>query len=596
MATATTSYTSNTCPRVTLTVTQKSSTGNSVTYSYTLQYVTNGYTMISSSSKTVTASIGGTSVYNAAITVGGKSTYTIKTGTITKSKTHAAQTIALSVSIDWGSATWSGVTLGTRSGSASMTLAAKTSYSIAYSANGGSGAPSKQTKWYGETLTLSTTKPTRTGYTWSKWNTKADGSGSSYASGASYTGNAAMTLYAVWTANTYTITLNKNGGSGGTSSVTKTYNKSATLPTAANSPTRTNYKFLGWATTARAKSAQWKAGATYTNNITANTTLYAVWELAYIAPKITGFKAYRCGEDGTQQSDGEYARVYFNWSVDTSIDSSNQMESITITLNNSQKYSSTAGGTSGTVDTIIPSVDPDTVYTVVASITDTYTSGATVTVTGRVESARFLADFNLETKEGIAFFGSAPDDGFVVYKQVQSHYSDIGFMHEHTSGVRVGVGVGAGGKNHGLYSGTLGKWIAYAVSDTGKMYFNGYEVGINHVLWSGSQYMFESQTATLSSPISSQANGICLIFSLYQDGSALDQEFFSHFVPKGFCDLHNAVGMTFSLCSPWGNAVKYLYISDTSIVGHTINSNASLTVGGITYNNRRFVLRYVVGV
>jgi uncharacterized repeat protein (TIGR02543 family) len=72
-------------------------------------------------------------------------------------------------------------------------------YTVKYDANGGSGAPSSQTKTQGATLTLSSTKPTRSGYTFKCWNTKSDGTGTSYNSGSSYTANANVTLYAIWT-------------------------------------------------------------------------------------------------------------------------------------------------------------------------------------------------------------------------------------------------------------------------------------------------------------------------------------------------------------------------------------------------------------
>ena len=74
-------------------------------------------------------------------------------------------------------------------------------YTISYDANGGSGAPSSQTKTYGVTLTLSSTTPTRTGYTFNGWNTNSSGTGTDYAAGASYTTNAGATLYAKWTQN-----------------------------------------------------------------------------------------------------------------------------------------------------------------------------------------------------------------------------------------------------------------------------------------------------------------------------------------------------------------------------------------------------------
>lgn len=54
-------------------------------------------------------------------------------------------------------------------------------YTISYNANGGSGAPSSQTKDGGIDLTLSSTVPTRSGYAFAGWNTQADGSGTSYA-------------------------------------------------------------------------------------------------------------------------------------------------------------------------------------------------------------------------------------------------------------------------------------------------------------------------------------------------------------------------------------------------------------------------------
>ena len=74
-------------------------------------------------------------------------------------------------------------------------------YTISYNANGGSGAPSSQTKTHGVSLTLSSTKPTRSGYTFTGWNTKANGTGTSYSAGGSYTVNASVTLYAQWKVN-----------------------------------------------------------------------------------------------------------------------------------------------------------------------------------------------------------------------------------------------------------------------------------------------------------------------------------------------------------------------------------------------------------
>ena len=72
---------------------------------------------------------------------------------------------------------------------------------VNYNANGGSGAPASQDKYNTVDLTLSSTKPTRTNFTFISWNTKSDGSGTSYQPGSKYTANESVTLYAIWKAN-----------------------------------------------------------------------------------------------------------------------------------------------------------------------------------------------------------------------------------------------------------------------------------------------------------------------------------------------------------------------------------------------------------
>lgn len=109
---------------------------------------------------------------------------------------------------------------GTYNPSSNMTWGAvwtTKTYTVSYNANGGTGAPSSQTKTHGVTLTLSSTTPTRatvgsTSYTFNGWNTAADGTGTNYSAGGSYTANAAVTLYAKWTATTVSTKLNTPTG------------------------------------------------------------------------------------------------------------------------------------------------------------------------------------------------------------------------------------------------------------------------------------------------------------------------------------------------------------------------------------------------
>lgn len=74
-------------------------------------------------------------------------------------------------------------------------------HTVSYNANGGSGAPGNQTKTFGSQMFLTTTKPTREGYTFVGWNTAADGSGTVYYAGDEYTADrngGTVTLYAQW--------------------------------------------------------------------------------------------------------------------------------------------------------------------------------------------------------------------------------------------------------------------------------------------------------------------------------------------------------------------------------------------------------------
>ena len=195
----------------------------------------------------------------------------------------------------------------------SDTLPARTwQWKVSYNANGGTGAPSSQTKTIDVDLKLSTTKPTRTGYTFLGWSTSKTASSASYSPGATYSSNAALTLYAVWKINTWTVKYDANGGTGAPSSQTKTYGQTLKLST--TKPTKKDYNFLGWGTSTESTTIEYEAGANYTNN--AAITLYAVWELAYVPPRITDVHIDRCNSNGTLADDGSYVKIEFKWASD----------------------------------------------------------------------------------------------------------------------------------------------------------------------------------------------------------------------------------------------------------------------------------------
>lgn len=122
-------------------------------------------------------------------------TYTA-VGTTGYTFSNLSTTFSYSVSVSdtgYGS-TWNSTYSKTFTGS--ISCPART-YTVSYNANGGSGAPSSQSKTYNVALTLSSTIPTREGYIFQGWSTSSGGA-AVYQPGNSYTSNADVTLYAVW--------------------------------------------------------------------------------------------------------------------------------------------------------------------------------------------------------------------------------------------------------------------------------------------------------------------------------------------------------------------------------------------------------------
>ncbi len=159
-------------------------------------------------------------------------------------------------------------------------------FTIAYNANGGSGAPGNTNGGSGssttKSVTLSSTVPTRSGYTFKGWATSNTATSAAYQAGSSYSFSyGTTTLYAVWQQNTYTcyLNFNANGGSGAPSNLnytgTSTSNHTFTIPS--TSPTRSGYTFLGWATSNNATSAAYQPGGSIAVSYNGTTTLYAVW-------------------------------------------------------------------------------------------------------------------------------------------------------------------------------------------------------------------------------------------------------------------------------------------------------------------------------
>ena len=145
-------------------------------------------------------------------------------------------------------------------------------HTVTFNANLGSGTMTPQVTNLPAALTANAF--TRTGYTFTGWNSAADGSGTAYADGAVYNFTADITLYARWTADNHTVTFNANGGSGSMA------NQVTNLPAAltANAFTRAGYTFSGWNSAANGSGTAYSGGATYDFTL-GDITLYAQWTI-----------------------------------------------------------------------------------------------------------------------------------------------------------------------------------------------------------------------------------------------------------------------------------------------------------------------------
>lgn len=114
------------------------------------------------------------------------------TKTLTIAKTKSVQSIACG-----GEIRVTGFAAGVSGATMTVSVPALASHKVTYNANGGTGAPAAQTKWYGEALTLSSAKPTRPNYVFQGWATSSGGA-VVYQPGGRYGSDANLTLYAVW--------------------------------------------------------------------------------------------------------------------------------------------------------------------------------------------------------------------------------------------------------------------------------------------------------------------------------------------------------------------------------------------------------------
>lgn len=205
------------------------------------------------------------------------------------------------------------------------------------------------------TTTASASQFTRTGYTFTGWNTKADGTGTAYHAGATIAYPAegkTLTLYAQWKVSSHTVTFDSNGGSA-VASQTVDDKAKAKEPTA---PTRSGWTLEGW----------YLDGAKYDFNtpVTQDITLKAGWRKT----DVTTAKADLHKRLATGSKNGQYKLT-----LDVKGTGSPAMRNATVT------------------DPLSKWVDP-------AGLADGKGTGITVTKDGKAMTSGYTATYDAKTR------------------------------------------------------------------------------------------------------------------------------------------------------------------------------------------------------
>jgi len=148
-------------------------------------------------------------------------------------------------------------------------------FTLTFNANGGNALnPTSKTVTLGATIG-SLPNPTRTGYQFTSWNTAQNGTGTTVTQNTVYTTVGGSTIHAQWSASSYVLNYNANGGNAlNPAFKAATYDSAVgTLPT----PIRTGHTFVGWNTLAGGGGTAYTANTIYKTD--GNTTIYAIWSV-----------------------------------------------------------------------------------------------------------------------------------------------------------------------------------------------------------------------------------------------------------------------------------------------------------------------------
>jgi uncharacterized repeat protein (TIGR02543 family) len=180
---------------------------------------------------------------------------------------------------------------------ATVTVLAPVSLNYDQNATDATGTVSSSTSLAGNPIAVTREQYARTGYTFTGWNTKANGTGTAYSAGGSLTITSptkSVTLYAQWSAHHYTVQFDKNSTDATGTMADQTFEYGTSQRLTANGFTRAGYIFTGWNTKADGTGTSYadqQEVANLTSDADGTVTLYAQW-----APEISRASLPKTGQ------------------------------------------------------------------------------------------------------------------------------------------------------------------------------------------------------------------------------------------------------------------------------------------------------------
>ena len=351
--------------------------------------------------------------------------------------------------------------------------------------------------------------------------------------------------------------------------------------------------------------------------------------LGYTPPQITAFSAARYNAAGEADPDGVYARVRLAYSVTPLNNQNTAAAKVEYKRSVDSTWTTLYTWTDLSKDMVMQpqgtTFSTDYQYDFRVSLTDAFNSATPATYNTVLPSGAVILDIRADGK-GVAFFKTSTKDGVDIAGELpgsaislttNANLNDLtspGFYAIPTATISATVKnkpytdtATASIEVKKTGDGTIRQIVQKSTKTDGTIYERGRDSsgwgswsvvysGAGKMLWSGSLILTASETATLSEAVSQQQSGIVLVFTRYDSG-ATDYYFSCHFFPKQILTATSSAGTVFTMATSKMEYIsaKYVKITDTTITGDAAN-NANGTTNGVTYDNDRFALRYVIGV